>query len=678
MVGLTTEVEMVAIQQFIDQTEPDMDAGGALDDGSLLRPVPASRTQPHRPTLQLHLLGSPQLGLSDRPIVLRTRKTLALLTYLALQGGQQPREQLADLFWPEADIEDARASLRTTLSYVRQALGADADVFLSATRESIGLLASARIDLDVKALADARQLLRQSPDTGILRRQIEAVVERYRGPFLAGVSLPDAPDFEAWMEGQRTHWRSVEADLLDQLATLQIHDGDTGAALTTLEQWTLVNPDEEAAWERLIETHLQQEDSAGARRAWKRYCEALAELDAEPGPGMAALAERIDGVAPAHPLDFFTPTAGSAGLGVRALPFVGRSRERSALLAAYERSRRGRPEVVIVEGEAGMGKTLLVSQFASSAKQAGADVIAGRALETLAELPYAAVVDGLRARLDEENAPDDLLSDLWLGELARLVPELRERYPDLPTWVDDPALARGRIFEAVARFGQALTQRKPLVFWLDDVQWTDRATRDLVRYVVRRWTEASLPVLVVLAVRRENLSTDWDLGQWLGGLERETPTVWLALDTLERADVVQLVSHLAANPLGVDGADGSQPGTVVEFGTWLTDRTGGHPLSLVHALRRLLEGNVLEVQPIGDGASAIEVPDVAHTEQIKRLDAALLDGQPTLAVERVRYPGEIEPYDLSYRLARGIPYGEDGHAQYQMYRHQGMAVVGRG
>jgi predicted ATPase len=250
-------------------------------------------------------------------------------------------------------------------------------------------------------------------------------------------------------------------------------------------------------------------------------------------------------------------------------------------------------------------------------------------------------VEALRARLEAENAPDDLLGDLWLGELARLVPELRERYPDLPTPADDPTLGRGRLFEAVARLGQALAGRKPLVLCLDDVQWTDVATRDLVRYTVRRWAESGTPVLVILTARVENLRTEWELARWFGGLERDTPTLRLELNALERRDVVQLVRLLAGYPLGVDPVDGPEghpEGTrtdkVVEFGEWLGDRTAGHPFHLVQALHLLLEEEVLRVRPVGESGWAIDIPDVREAEHDQRLDTLLLSGLQTLTADR--------------------------------------------
>jgi hypothetical protein len=90
-----------------------------------------------------------------------------------------------------------------------------------------------------------------------------------------------------------------------------------------------------------------------------------------------------------------------------------------------------------VQGEVGIGKTRLASEFLAWAQAQGADMLVGWAFEAEGRLPYAPLVGALRSRLERENAPDDLLSDLWLAELARLLLELRERYPDLPLATDD-------------------------------------------------------------------------------------------------------------------------------------------------------------------------------------------------------------------------------------------------
>lgn len=73
----------------------------------------------------------------------------------------------------------------------------------------------------------------------------------------------------------------------------------------------------------------------------------------------------------------------------------------------------------------------------------------------------------LRPRIERESAPDDLLDDVWLVELCRLLPELRERYPDLPALAADEMGARLRLYEALARLVMALAERAPVVFFID-------------------------------------------------------------------------------------------------------------------------------------------------------------------------------------------------------------------
>src|SRR5690606_28876937 len=116
----------------------------------------------------------------------------------------------------------------------------------------------------------------------------------------------------------------------------------------------------------------------------------------------------------------------------------------------------------------------------------------------------------------------DLLSDLWLAELSQLLPELRERYPDLPAPSAQLGPAQAHLFEAVTRLGQALAQRAPLLFFVDDLQWVDAASLDLLQYAIRRWSAAGEPVLLIVTVRSEALEPAGSgLAQWLLTLQRE-------------------------------------------------------------------------------------------------------------------------------------------------------------
>src|SRR5207302_5103388 len=171
-------------------------------------------------------------------------------------------------------------------------------------------------------------------------------------------------------------------------------------------------------------------------------------------------------------------------------PLVGRAAAFSQLVGRYQQARQGQPQVVLLVGEAGLGKTRLATEFVAWARAQGAEVLSGQTFELGGRLPYHPLVEAVRPRLEEENAPEDLLDDLWLAELSRILPELRVRYPDLPAPTQDELAAKVRLFEAVARLVDVLAQRATLVLLVDDLHWLDGASLALLRFLGRAWREA--------------------------------------------------------------------------------------------------------------------------------------------------------------------------------------------
>src|SRR5207245_11775464 len=119
--------------------------------------------------------------------------------------------------------------------------------------------------------------------------------------------------------------------------------------------------------------------------------------------------------------------------------------------------------------------------------------------------------------------PADLLADGCLAALSRVLPELRVRYPDLPAPTEDELTAKGRLFEAAVRLLDALCQRAPLVLLVDDLQWADEASLDLLRYLGHSWKEHGSRVLLLCTARSEELEPKSQLSTQLANSGRDLP-----------------------------------------------------------------------------------------------------------------------------------------------------------
>src|SRR5205823_11148200 len=136
------------------------------------------------------------------------------------------------------------------------------------------------------------------------------------------------------------------------------------------------------------------------------------------------------------------------------------------------------------------------------------------------------------------------LGDPWLAELSRLLPDLRERYPDLPPLTTNGALTSSRLFEALARLSQALASQAPLLMFADDMQWTDAATLDVFQYLARYWTEHGTPALLLLGWRTETRDMEPEMSEWLASLRNTLSLTRLGLGPLSAQDTLQIVREL--------------------------------------------------------------------------------------------------------------------------------------
>ncbi len=579
----------------------------------------------------LAVLGTPQVRHSQQVLHFRTRKALALLLYLAVEGGMHSREKMATLFWPASDDAQGRTSLRRIVLDLRHALGDTPGAsHLIVKRDALGFDYATDVDLDCVRLERAFTLARGSGAVqeakiaadDLLFSQLAQSAALYRGSFLEGFSVDDAPDFDDWVRQQRAIWQQRVSVVFDRLSQWQLDTGELATALETTTTWLVHNSLSEVAHRRLIQAHVATGNHMAALRAYETYRVRLLEaMEATPSVETEALikhirSEALPSLAPAHRSLTASPTSPFAtsqpirGPGNITSPLVGRANEHITMIEVYHAVQQGQAQVLILRGEGGIGKTRLASAFLEWAKAHGANILAGRAFETGSGLPYQPLVEAFRNRIEQENAPDDLLNDIWLSELSRLLPELRERYPDLPASSGDETTASIRLFEAIVRLGQALAERAPLVLFIDDIQWADAASFDVLHYAMRRWAESGTHVFLLLCLRTEALASLRTLSTWLSRLEHDLPMTNMTLDSLTLQDVVQLVQALAS---GETTTKGTRPtiGEVAtthleQFGRWLFAETHGQPFYVTETLNALLEQRMLTLRIHADGRRMID------------------------------------------------------------------------
>ncbi len=598
--------------------------------------------------LHLYALGPPEVRLGENPVTFPTRKTLALLIYLAIESGPQPREALATLLWPEASPKRSHASLRNTLDHLqttlRQASGQAQTSYLLVTHNTLSLNPGANIDFDLQtvehayAQARADRSSRTLPEGSTSLPLLQSAAACQRGNFLTGFSLGDAPDFDDWAAIQREVWHRRLGLILDRLSEIQFAHGEFAGASETASRWIVLDALNEIAYRRKMRAHFAAGERGQALETYEA-CRAIlaAELDIEPEPDTVALAERIRLQATlVHPhVRKIPPQPRQPDTSINFLGnlFAGRNNEYQALLKSYGRAADDQPQLVVLRGEAGIGKTRLVRKFIQWASAQGAELLLGSAFESGSHLPFQPLVEALRLWLEAESSLTDLVDEIWLSPLSQLLPELRQHNPSLsPTPVESPHLeadqSQAQLYEPLVQFMLGLAKRAPLVLFMDDLQWTDSATLDLLHYAIRRWQENAARVLFLASIRSEALHPMTQpqlagrlqgLGQWLERVAREQNPVHIELEALGERETVQMMLSILSPP-------------DADFAQWLYDETRGQPFYLIETLKDLLERRVLHPKRRAEGqwtfsvdsdhnlGQAVRVPSTVHAVIRSRLN----------------------------------------------------------
>ena len=451
------------------------------------------------------------------PHELASRKGRTLLKLLLARRGEiVPAEVAAEVLWPGRPPADPEANLATLVSRLRSVLGPEA---LAGGRGGWRLVTGPRVEIDLeeadRLAVEAAARLAGQPALALAAAE-RALELLGRGPFLA-----DEPDAD-WALLPRREAERLTARCRHLATDAALALGDPARALAHARAAVAADPFDEPAWRAVMTAHAATGAHGAALAAYEQLRQVLEEeLGADPAAETQALHLEIlrDPAAPALAAGALVPDppvsgaptgrvtdARNRGERLSTAPpdggFVGREREVAELAAAWEAAVAGRPAMVLVAGEAGIGKTRLVEVAAGLAGRTGGLVVPARCYEAERSLFLQPVAEAVRAAA-LALAPERLAAAAGeaAGTLAELVPEVR-RLLGLGAYERAPAeLERRRSFEAVTAFVRGLAAQRPLLLALDDLHLAGASTLELLHFMARRL--AGDRVLVLATVRAE-------------------------------------------------------------------------------------------------------------------------------------------------------------------------------
>jgi len=374
-------------------------------------------------------------------------------------------------------------------------------------------------------------------------------------------------------------------------------------------------------------------------------------------------------------------------------PFVGRNNEHGLLIGLITRLTAGTGYTILIEGEPGIGKSRLMREVARYARAQNMPTLATNCYEIERAIPYQPVINLVTQALERiSDAALHTLAPVSLAELAALVPEVSERFPDLPQLSNDfPEARQARLSRAVDQLLEAARGSRPAVLMVDDIQWADDASAQVLHYLARH--AAQRPVLVIYAYRDEAIDSDERLAQLIESLRREANARRVPLARLGYADTESIVAALADAAPGAPGlaerlhreTEGnpfflmSILQSLSEGETHLEHRTNDAPGLLPDALRAAVRARLAHVpkaiRPLLDTAAVLGRRFDFDTllDVTREPEAPLLDAVEALVKRRLlREESDGGVYDFSHDKLREVVYRDIGGARRRLL-HQSVA-----
>lgn len=526
------------------------------------------------------------------PAKFGSRKARTLLRWLAdSRNAVVPEDVLLEALWPGSAADDVLRSFRVRVSELRKAIASlagqdEASTLLERTDNGYRLhTRSGLLETDVDVFTTLASAALQTPSHRDTLTLLKRAIELYRGDYLS-----DDPYTEQW-RGARQRYHNTFVTVTGRLAHMYERNGRYEEGIHLLQRLLAEPHRDEDLYRKLIRLQYLHGDQAGALRTFEECRDYLQnEFDANPMPQTMRLFKQVlrqESLEEDEPFDSSPATRPLAHKprGRVKWPFLGRTDERTLLKQKLDDLAEGQGGIVWLHGPSGIGKSRLFQEAINSARADGNHNLRHLSIfgsKLNAEIPFAAVLDGLQAGLEpdltsvqrtELTAPPSAQIQRLLGWTS--VQSSKTENDD----ANPPDPARNVVLrqEFLTLF-ERLAQQMPLICHLENVQYLDSTSRALFVALAKRVTR--WPLLIVVCSRRAPDATDIGMELFTAS---PSPTL-ISVEPLSPADLRPLVAH------GV-------PTTATE--RWLKQlygAAGGEPAMLVETLDALKSQSLIDLR----------------------------------------------------------------------------------
>lgn len=646
----------------------------------------------------------------------RSKRTIALLGYLAAEQRPLPRSSIASLFWPDKSTSQGLASLRRELHNLTSILPHCWEF----DRKAIAFTPSNCTQVD---LYDIRKLEKQE-------RWIEAA-ELLAGEFLEGIHLEENSEFDLWLMAEREYWRAQSERILGRTIEWHTRRGRYTDALEHARHLVKLAPSNERAHRHVMRLLTWTGQRGAALQHFDICCALVREdLETDPTDETIALNQKIRAgqldLPPQVPA-FLTEEKPKHKFERRL--FLGQERELAKLHSMLSTVLGGAGQVGFVTGGPGRGKTALLEEFSQQAMEHHPELLVARGRCTAFTgkgdpfLPLRDVMEMLAGDVEQiwdagsisRNHAErlwtalPLFAQILMDQGSYLIdtlvsgPGLLSR-AEVADSAEAPWLSHLReiinrqspnstlveqtfIFQQVTNVMLNFAEEQPLLLLLDDLQWADTATISLLFHLCRALDETGSSLFILCAYRPEEVSLERQLHD-TGSRERHPLVKAVSEFIRSYGDVSISLSHpdLSASRQFIDGLLDQEPNRLSEtFRDHLLHRTEGHPLFTIELLsamkeighlQRDEEGFWIEDENLNWNLIPARVEAVIK-ERIDRLDPKLREILRVASVEGEQFSAQIVS-EVLQRDERSVlaSLSQDLEQQHRLVREQEETYTG--